>query len=118
MELVRRDYCANEGWETFLSYEDTRQDILVGLLCLRKCGHNTTCPELKGRCPIVRELHVYGTATPVHGRDVDKLQHQGYGTLLMEQAERIAWKEHRSTKIAVISGVGTRHYYRELINGS
>lgn len=25
VELVRRDYVANEGWETFLSYEDTRQ---------------------------------------------------------------------------------------------
>ncbi len=39
---------------------------------------------------------------------------QGYGTLLMEEAERIARREHRSTKIAVISGVGTRHYYRKL----
>jgi elongator complex protein 3 len=39
---------------------------------------------------------------------------QGYGTLLMEEAEQIARKEHRSTKIAVISGVGTRHYYRKL----
>lgn len=39
---------------------------------------------------------------------------QGYGTLLMEEAERIACREHRSTKIAVISGVGTRHYYRKL----
>lgn len=27
VELVRRDYMANEGWETFLSYEDTRQVI-------------------------------------------------------------------------------------------
>ncbi|KAL9261993.1 Elongator complex protein 3-like protein [Drosera capensis] len=114
VELVRRDYAANEGWETFLSYEDTRQDILVGLLRLRKCGRNVTCPELVGRCSIVRELHVYGTAVPVHGRDADKLQHQGYGTLLMEEAERIASREHRSKKIAVISGVGTRHYYRKL----
>ncbi|KAL6177581.1 hypothetical protein ACLB2K_049107 [Fragaria x ananassa] len=114
VELVRRDYTANEGWETFLSYEDTRQDILVGLLRLRKCGRNTTCPELMGKCSIVRELHVYGTAVPVHGRDAGKLQHQGYGTLLMEEAERIARREHRSTKIAVISGVGTRHYYRKL----
>ncbi|GFS39834.1 radical SAM domain-containing protein [Actinidia rufa] len=128
VELVRRDYSANEGWETFLSYEDTRQDccniicriliclqdILVGLLRLRKCGCNVTCPELIGKCSIVRELHVYGTAVPVHGRDADKLQHQGYGTLLMEEAERIAHREHRSTKIAVISGVGTRHYYRKL----
>ncbi len=39
---------------------------------------------------------------------------QGYGTLLMEAAERIAREEHRSTKIAVISGVGTRNYYRKL----
>ena len=39
---------------------------------------------------------------------------QGYGTLLMEEAERIARKEHRSKKLAVISGVGTRHYYRKL----
>ncbi|KAK6123692.1 hypothetical protein DH2020_042567 [Rehmannia glutinosa] len=114
VQLVRRDYTANEGWETFLSYEDTRQDILVGLLRLRKCGRNVTCPELTGKCSIVRELHVYGTAVPVHGRDADKLQHQGYGTLLMEEAERIAVREHRSTKIAVISGVGTRHYYRKL----
>lgn len=39
---------------------------------------------------------------------------QGYGTLLMEEAERIAVREHQSKKLAVISGVGTRHYYRKL----
>ena len=39
---------------------------------------------------------------------------QGYGRLLMEEAERIATVEHRSQKLAVISGVGTRHYYRKL----
>ena len=36
VELLRRDYCANGGGETFLSFEDPRQDILVGLLRLRK----------------------------------------------------------------------------------
>jgi elongator complex protein 3 len=35
---------ANEGWETFISYEDPKQDILVGLLRLRKCGVNTFRP--------------------------------------------------------------------------
>ncbi|KAB2633231.1 elongator complex protein 3 [Pyrus ussuriensis x Pyrus communis] len=79
VELVRRGFMANEGWETFLSYEDTRQDILVGLLRLRKCGRNTTCPEVMEKCSIVRELHVYGTAVPVHGRDSDELQHQKLG---------------------------------------
>lgn len=40
VELVRRDYVANEGWETFLAYEDPMQDILIGLLRLRKCSDN------------------------------------------------------------------------------
>ena len=71
-------------------------------------------PELRGSCSIVRELHVYGTAVAVHTRDQGKFQHQGYGTLLMEEAERIARLEHRSSRLAVISGVGTRHYYRKL----
>ena len=32
----------------------------------------------------------------------------------MEEAERVAREEHGSLKIAVISGVGTRNYYRKL----
>jgi elongator complex protein 3 len=114
VELLRRDYTANGGWETFLSYEDPAQDILVGLLRLRKCSAATFRPELQGRCSMVRELHVYGTAIPVNARDPSKFQHQGFGTLLMEEAERIARDEHGSTKLAVISGVGVRHYYRKL----
>jgi elongator complex protein 3 len=133
VELLRRDYAANGGWETFLSYEDPERDILIGLLRLRKCSDEGTFrPELvkkegdQGGCSIVRELHVYGTAVPVHGRDPTKFQHQvwlyyrlvssqltgvipqGYGTLLMEEAERIAREEHGSIKLAVISGESTK----------
>ncbi|RWS28598.1 Elongator complex protein 3-like protein [Leptotrombidium deliense] len=114
VELVRRDYVANNGWETFLSYEDVKQDILIGLLRLRKCGENTFRSELQGGVSIVRELHVYGSVVPVQSKDPTKFQHQGFGMLLMEEAERIAKEEHGSIKIAVISGVGTRNYYRKL----
>ena len=88
MELLRRDYAANGGWETFLSYEDPEKDILVGLLRLRRCSREGTFrPELiqrpaeegedeGGSVSIVRELHVYGGAVPVHGRDPTKFQHQ------------------------------------------
>lgn len=114
VELVRRDYYANGGWETFLAYEDTKQDILIGMLRLRKCSDQTFRPELINNASIVRELHVYGTVVPVHSRDPVKFQHQGYGTLLMEEAERIAREEHGSEKLAVIAGVGTRYYYRKL----
>ena len=65
---MRRDYAANGGWETFLSYEDPRQDILIGLLRLRRL------PGRRGS--IVRELHVYGAAVAVHARDSTKHQHQ------------------------------------------
>ncbi len=75
---------ANDGWETFISYEDPKQDILVGLLRLRKCGSHTFRPELGPDVSLVRELHVYGSVVPVHSRDPNKFQHQGYGTMLME----------------------------------
>ncbi|XP_042294142.1 elongator complex protein 3 isoform X1 [Sceloporus undulatus] len=114
VELIRRDYVANGGWETFLSYEDPEQDILIGLLRLRKCSEETFRVELKGGVSIVRELHVYGSVVPVSSRDPSKFQHQGFGMLLMEEAERIAKEEHGSWKIAVISGVGTRDYYRKI----
>ncbi|XP_022625782.1 elongator complex protein 3 [Seriola dumerili] len=114
VELVRRDYVANGSWETFLSYEDPEQDILIGLLRLRRCSPQSFRPELKGGVSIVRELHVYGSVVPVSSRDPSKFQHQGFGMMLMEEAERIARDEHGSGKLAVISGVGTRNYYRKM----
>ncbi|TNY23654.1 elongator complex protein 3 [Rhodotorula diobovata] len=117
LELIRRDYTANGGWETFLSYEDPERDILVGLLRLRKLTPEGTFRDelLKdGQTSMVRELHVYGTAVPLHSRDPTLFQHQGIGTLLMEEAERIAREEHGSRKLAVISGIGVRSYYARL----
>jgi elongator complex protein 3 len=46
VQLIRRDYYANDGWETFLSYEDVEQDILIGLLRLRQCGKHAYRKEL------------------------------------------------------------------------
>ncbi|VEL19752.1 unnamed protein product [Protopolystoma xenopodis] len=90
IELVRRDYVANGGWETFLAYEDPVQDILIGLLRLRQCSRETFRPELRAasepnthswdpRCSIVRELHVYGSAVPISSKDPTKFQHQVSG---------------------------------------
>jgi elongator complex protein 3 len=115
IELVRRDYTASGGWETFLAYEDVTNDTLIGLLRLRQCSADTFRPEcIEVPTSFVRELHVYGSAVPVHNKDPTKFQHQGYGTLLMEEAERIARDEHGSLKLVVIAGVGTRNYYRKL----
>jgi elongator complex protein 3 len=132
VEFVRRDYAANEGWETFLSYEDIQQDILIGLLRLRKCAGNTYRNELKNvnepltpyadglsfhssirnqNASIIRELHVYGSAVQVDHKDSSRFQHKGFGAMLIAEAERIAKEEHCSNKMVIISGVGTRNYY-------
>ena len=62
-------------------------------------------------CPFCRLALSSSTPTrisraqvPVHSRDPTKFQHQGFGVLLMEEAERIARDEHGSVKLAVISG--------------
>lgn len=64
---------------------------------------------------MVRELHVYGSVVPVSARDPTKFQHQGFGMLLMEEAERIAKEEHGSHKIAVISGEWPRKPHARLV---
>ena len=77
IELIRRDYYANGGWETFLSYEDPHQDILIGMLRLRKLSSKTFRKELTVcGTSMVRELHVYGSVVPIHSRDPKKFQHQ------------------------------------------
>ena len=87
---------------------------MIGLLRLRKPSPSCSRPELKTKTSIVRELHVYGSVVPIHSRDPTQFQHQGFGTLLMEEAERITREEHGNEKLAVISGVGTRGYYARL----
>lgn len=67
---MRRDYCANGGWETFLAYEDVRQDILVGLLRLRRCfgaGAGPAAerqPGLRGRVRAVYRLQLLRVIMP------------------------------------------------------
>ncbi|KXJ27928.1 Elongator complex protein 3 [Exaiptasia diaphana] len=113
IELIRRDYVANGGWETFLSYEDPDQghfgDAQFGGL-FSEWGTLASWGVLR----LLKGYLSYGSVVPVSARDPSKFQHQGFGMLLMEEAERIARDEHGSLKIAVISGVGTRNYYRKI----
>ncbi|MBI5654099.1 tRNA uridine(34) 5-carboxymethylaminomethyl modification radical SAM/GNAT enzyme Elp3 [Candidatus Uhrbacteria bacterium] len=62
---------------------------------------------------IVRELHTYGTALNLKQTRSDAAQHKGYGKMLMLEAEMIA-KREGYVKVAVISGIGVREYYKML----
>ncbi|GKT35642.1 Elongator complex protein 3 [Aduncisulcus paluster] len=107
--FTRRDYCANGSWESFLSFEDAVSGALIGLLRLRLIRRSFR-PELRGRVSMIREVHVYGSASKVGTAGVQQ-QHRGYGRLLIKKAEEIAKNEHRSRKIVVIAGLGTKFYY-------
>ena len=114
IELVVERYRASEGEELFLSFEDVKRDILVGLLRLRGPSSAAHRPELKTtRSMMVRELHVYGPLVKV-GADAgaNEWQHRGWGERLLHEAERISREEFDARKVVVLAGIGTRNYYR------
>ncbi len=111
--LKRQDYRASGGQEIFLSYEDKNDETILGFLRLRKVVQPHR-KELVGSA-VVRELHVYGQAVGIGSTDTgNSYQHRGYGGKLLREAEAIARSELGVEKIAVISAVGTRQYYRRM----
>ena len=105
-KLQITSYTASSGEEFFISCDSNDGKSLYGFCRLR-------LPSKAGqfeKSAILRELHVYGELMPV-GKG-KKVQHRGLGRLLLAEAEKIA-KNKGYAKIAVISGIGVRAYYRK-----
>lgn len=126
------------GDEYFLSYEDKKRIAVFAFLRLRipllgKEGSGVVedksinplslplskgekiyelLPEIKDSA-FIRELHTYGQLVNVGKNDAEASQHKGWGKKLVAEAEKIA-KKNKLKKVAVISGVGVRGYYRKL----
>jgi elongator complex protein 3 len=98
-------YQAANALEYFISIDSKDGQTLYGFCRLRLDKNSPIAPA------IIRELHVYGELVPV-GSEI-KVQHRGFGKKLMQKAEELAL-EFGADKIAVISGVGVRSYYRKL----
>ena len=103
------EYKASNGREFFLEYVND-DNILFGLLRLR-FPYKPFLDELK-ESAIVREVHVYGKSIQIGEKGIDG-QHIGIGKKLMQEAEKIA-KENGYKRLAVISGIGVREYYKKL----
>ena len=104
-------YDAAHGSEYFIEAVETASDALIGF-CRLRIPSRTLHPALDDAA-IVRELHVYGTAAGVDERLSGKAQHRGIGKALLARAEEIA-RQSGSRRVAVISGVGVREYYKKL----
>lgn len=102
------------GTEHLLTFE--LDNKLFSLLRLRLPTHSSLRSPLFSElsdCAIIRELHTYGKTVVHTAKSSTKTQHRGLGKELMAHAESLA-KENGYNKIAVISSIGTRDYYRKL----
>jgi elongator complex protein 3 len=107
--VKRLEYEASAGREIFLSYEN-RDAKLAGFLRLRIPG-SPFRKEIDDRTGLVRELHVYGAEAPL--RRSGHVQHRGIGSRLLMEAESIARDKFDMKRMAIISGIGARDYYRK-----
>jgi len=94
-----------------LSFEDKEREKLYALLRLR-FPSDYILPVLK-KSAIIRETHTYGQMIPVNEKSLSA-QHKGLGKKLIKKAEKIAKEEFKINKVAVISGIGVRGYWRKL----
>ena len=102
-------YDASKGKEFFISAEDTSQDLLLGFIRLR-FPSKFLRKEITKDSALIRELHIYGTATGIG--EEGNIQHKGLGKKLLQTAEEISFKQGKR-KMVVISGIGVREYYRK-----
>ncbi len=116
-ELEIRDYVyeTDATTEHFLQYL-TPRGKLAGFLRLSlphdDVPREEILPELHGSA-MVRELHIYGPALELGASNNGNAQHSGLGRKLAEHAIGIA-RGAGFKRMAVISAIGTREYYRKL----
>jgi len=136
--LTRLDYETYGGKEIFLSYED-ENETLFGLLRLRiskavqkpsvgealvayhNSGEGKPLPYNHGfyavpdtGIALIRELHIFGPEVPLGEKRAKAPQHKGLGGNLLQEAERIAREEFHIGQMSILSGVGSRDYFRSL----
>jgi elongator complex protein 3 len=111
--MVRMDYDASEGRELFLSFED-ENETLFGLLRMRIQSKPPASLNWRNieNSALIRELHIYGPEVPLSQQIEEAAQHKGLGKALLKEAERIAVQEFQIKRMIVLSGVGTKEYYR------
>ena len=96
--------------EHFLSFETDA--ALLGFTRLALPTSPPLTPELSGAA-MIREVHVYGQSLGLGQASGARAQHRGLGSALVEHAAQRAL-EAGFERLAVISAIGTRVYYRRL----
>ncbi|MEN8182196.1 MAG: GNAT family N-acetyltransferase, partial [Myxococcota bacterium] len=104
-------YETTAGRECFLEWV-TPEDRVVAFLRLLLSAQPSFVEEL-GEAALIRELHVYGEVAELNKASRGRAQHRGLGRRLVDAARARADNEGYE-RLAVISAMGTRPYYRRL----
>jgi len=110
LRLDSQSYDTSTSRETFLQIV-TPEDRIVGYLRL-SVPHQSPQGELQ-EAALIREVHVYGVLTEIGAQKQGRAQHLGLGRRLVDEAIQRA-RDTGAKKLSVISGIGTRPYYRKL----
>ena len=129
LRLDAMQYETRFGMENFISFV-TRNDNVAGFLRLSlpdltpnpspddkeqerhlERGVTLGLPEIENAA-MIREVHVYGPSLGLGDESEGEAQHVGIGLKLIEAAQELA-ASAGFKKIAVISAIGTRPYYRK-----
>ena len=112
LRLDSLSYQTSIGEEIFLQYITEDREIAAFLrLSLPDAAESALLDELED-CAMIREIHVYGLSLGIGTARVGRAQHLGLGSNLIETAANIAGARGYP-KLAVISAIGTREYYRK-----
>jgi elongator complex protein 3 len=104
-------YASSCSQEIFLQYITADRDIAAFLRLSLPVDEEPITPELAGAA-MIREVHVYGQSLEIGENTPGVAQHLGLGKQLIERAAAIA-QAHGYARLAVISAIGTREYYRK-----
>ena len=110
-DISVEEFKASGGIDFFIDVVN-KEDTMIGFIRLRFPYQHDLMPEIDEKTALIRELHIYGQTIPV-GAESGASQHKGWGRKLVEKCEVIS-KERGYKKIAIISGVGVREYYKKL----
>ena len=111
IKLKIKSYQTQVSTEKFLQFVYQDKILAFLRLSLPKAKRNEVFTELDGAA-MIREIHVYGRSLGIGQKPSEKAQHFGFGRRLIAKAATIG-RQHKFQKLAVISAIGTKEYYRQ-----
>ncbi len=114
IQLDEVKYETDVSQEIFLQFVLPKKNQPNKIVAFLRLSLPTQEPFIKelSESALIREIHVYGRAVQIGQKGKQRPQHLGFGTKLIQKAKEISILAGYK-KLAVISGIGTKEYYRK-----